>query len=122
MDTKKQPEKPKEKQARKPAVALGLQGRVLRLEMPRVSLEQMEESYRRLHEAAEPELERLRRDKSWNRNSPKHSLHIQVAVEEMMNDKSWDRSAPNGWLQERAAREEERERQSKKSRARKGRL
>ena len=38
-------------------------------------------------------------------------LQMQMALEKIRNDKSWDRNAPKGWMQEQAVEDEERERQ-----------
>ena len=59
------------------------------------------------------ELEKLRLDKSWDRSVPRSGLQVLIALEEIRNDKSWDRNAPKGWIQERAAEDEERERQAR---------
>ena len=115
--TKKATAPPKEPAP--PRLAEGIAGRVLRANMPkRTHKEAMAEADRR-RKALEPELERLRRDKSWNRSCPRSGLQVKIAVEELMADKSWDRSAPKDWLHERAVFEEERERQRKKSQSRK---
>ena len=91
-------------------LAEGMEGRLLRAAMPKRTVKEMIEQADTLRKAAEPELERLRRDKSWERNHPRDGLQVQIAVEELMEDKSWDRSAPKDWLQERAVhRERQRE-------------
>jgi hypothetical protein len=59
------------------------------------------------------ELEKLRLDKSWDRSALRSGLQVLIALEEIRNDKSWDLNAPKGWIHERAAVDEERERQAR---------